>query len=216
MHLFPVTSNFANLASRLLCHIAGLGLETHIFAPEKCVDIEIGMTLFKRFKCSFDEYQHPLNTNDKELNEAFDTICQGHQDVLKLSLFSESVLEQLADKTLVPIDFDDYLHVFDDNEVEGEVVEEYKKISNYKVPSTTDIISTDNNSLTPSNRHQSSRGSPSSQLLSFSPALSRRSSVSLTSSHATNLCHLSDKDFRSYVTTIQDVFLSRASPELAL
>ncbi|CAF1577595.1 unnamed protein product [Adineta steineri] len=35
MHLFPVTSNFANLASRLLCHIAGLGLETHIFAPEK-------------------------------------------------------------------------------------------------------------------------------------------------------------------------------------
>ncbi|CAF1467514.1 unnamed protein product [Adineta steineri] len=169
MHLFPVTSNFANLASRLLCHIAGLGLETHIFAPEKCVDIEIGMTLFKRFKCSFDEYQHPLNTNDKELNEAFDTICQGHQDVLK-----------------------------------------------HKVPSTTDIISTDNNSLTPSNRHQSSRGSPSSQLLSFSPALSRRSSVSLTSSHATNLCHLSDKDFRSYVTTIQDVFLSRASPELAL
>ncbi|CAF4342731.1 unnamed protein product, partial [Adineta steineri] len=110
MHLFPITSNFAKLASRLLCHIAGLGLETHIFAPEsrleslirfchayinmneqpipifvsstqaKCVDIEIGMTLFERFKCSFDEYQHPLNTNDKELNEAFDTICQGHQD----------------------------------------------------------------------------------------------------------------------------------------
>ncbi|CAF1518976.1 unnamed protein product, partial [Adineta steineri] len=452
-HLFPVTTNFANLASRLLCHIAGLGhwtvlgLATHIFAPEsrleslvrfchacidmneqptptflsstqtsiglgqsstwftqlttelllcvfrqvsshtdirsifhllgpqnefyrrferlfalldeqpspipfdwslvmytdrcyrsimplieqlikhdrfdlvdeiiECVDIEIDMTLFERFKCSFDEYQHDLDTDDKELNEAFDTICQGHHDVLKrlkkpllygdfllsirstssklvhllliifanqaqhlpvsydysysiqtpqrqpimeklwtalitfiadyhdrpivnkildymVTLFSDSVLDQLADKTLIPIDFDDYLRAFDDNEVEEEeVVEEYKKstvvaenafealllkdvFTKDKGPSTTEIISTDKNSLTPSNRRQSSRGSSSSQLPSFGPALSRRSSISLTSSHATNLCHLSDKDFRSYVTTIQDAFLSRASPQLAL
>ncbi|CAF1190040.1 unnamed protein product [Adineta steineri] len=27
------------------------------------------MTLFQCFKCSFDEYQHNLDTNDKELNE---------------------------------------------------------------------------------------------------------------------------------------------------
>ncbi len=33
-HLFSVTPNFANLTSRLLCHIARLGLATHIFAPE--------------------------------------------------------------------------------------------------------------------------------------------------------------------------------------
>ncbi|CAF1190022.1 unnamed protein product [Adineta steineri] len=72
-----------------------------------------------------------------------------------VSLFSESVLDQLADKILIPIDFDDYLRVFDDNEVE----EEYKKsrvvaenvfetllLKNVfitdKVPSTTDIILT--------------------------------------------------------------------------
>ncbi len=48
-----------------------------------CVDIEIDITLFERFKCSFDEYKHNSNTDDKELNEAFDTMCQGHQDVLK-------------------------------------------------------------------------------------------------------------------------------------
>ena len=48
-----------------------------------CVDIEIDITLFERFKCSFDEYKHNQTTDDKELNEAFDTICQGHQDVLK-------------------------------------------------------------------------------------------------------------------------------------
>jgi len=48
-----------------------------------CVDIEIDVTLFERFKCSFDEYKHDQNTDDKELNEAFDTICQGHQDVVK-------------------------------------------------------------------------------------------------------------------------------------
>ncbi|CAF1595286.1 unnamed protein product, partial [Adineta steineri] len=48
------------------------------------------------------------------------------------------------------------------------------------------------------------------------PVLSRRSSVSITSSHATNLCHLSDKTLRSYVTTIQVVFLSRVSSELVL
>ncbi len=47
------------------------------------VDIEIDMILFERFKCSFDEYQYDLDTDDKELNEVFDTICQGHQDVLK-------------------------------------------------------------------------------------------------------------------------------------
>ncbi|CAF3829217.1 unnamed protein product [Adineta steineri] len=162
-HLFPVISNFANLASRLLCYTAGLGLTTHIFAPEN--------------------------------------------------------------KTLIPIDFDDYLRVFDDNEAE----EEYRKLRvvaenafealllknvfpTDKVLSTTDIISIDKSSLTPSNCRRSS----SSQLSSFGPVLNRCSSVSLTSSHATNLCHLSDKDSRSYVTTIQDAFLSRTSSELAL
>ncbi|CAF3817182.1 unnamed protein product, partial [Adineta steineri] len=102
-HLFPVISNFANLASRLLCYTAGLGLTTHIFAPESQLE----------------------------------------------SLFADTIKS-------------------------------------------------------------------SSQLPSFGLALSRRSSVSLTNSHATNLCHLFDKDFRSYVTTIQDAFLSRTSSELAL
>ncbi|CAF0953040.1 unnamed protein product [Adineta steineri] len=130
-HVFPITSNFANLSSLLSCHIAGLGLATHIFAPEnrleslerfchaciymnkqhiptflssrqaieqlvkhdrfdlvdeiiECVDIEIDVTLFERFKCSFDEYQHDLDTDYKELNEAFDTMHQGHQDVLNV------------------------------------------------------------------------------------------------------------------------------------
>ncbi|CAF0953061.1 unnamed protein product [Adineta steineri] len=141
-----------------------------------------------------------------------------------VSLFSESALDQLVDKTLIPIDFDNYLYVFDDNEIE-EVAEEYEKstivvknvfetlllkdvFTKDKVPSTTEIISTDKNS--------SDTIKSSSQLPSFGPALSRRSPVSLTSAHATNLCYLSDKDFRSYVTTIQDAFLSRASPQLAL
>ena len=48
-----------------------------------CVDLEIDITLFERFKCSFDEYEHTLNTDDKELNDAFEAMCQGHQDVLK-------------------------------------------------------------------------------------------------------------------------------------
>ncbi|CAF1066809.1 unnamed protein product [Adineta steineri] len=98
-----------------------------------------------------------------------------------VNLFSKSVLDQLAVKTLILIDFDDYLRVFDDNEIEF-----------------ADTIKS------------------SSQLPSFGLALSRRSSVSLTNSHATNLCHLSDKVFRSYLTTIQDTFLSRTSSELAL
>lgn len=48
-----------------------------------CVDIEIDVTLFERFKCLFDEYVHDEDTDDKELNEAFDAMCQGHRDVLK-------------------------------------------------------------------------------------------------------------------------------------
>ena len=48
-----------------------------------CVDIEIDITLFERFKCSFDDYQHDSASDDKELNEAFENMCQGHQDVLK-------------------------------------------------------------------------------------------------------------------------------------
>jgi hypothetical protein len=177
-----------------------------------CVDIEIDMTLFERFKCSFDEYKHDQNTDDKELNDAFDTICQGHQDVLKrlkkpllygdfllslrstssklvrllllifanqaqhlpdpydytsiqipqhqqqqpiidkvwtalldfineykdrpivhkildymVSLFSSSVLDQLATEKLIPQDFDDYLRLFEDNETEDESVEEEKQ-----------------------------------------------------------------------------------------
>ncbi len=50
----------------------------------------------------------------------------------------------------------------------------------------------------------------------FAPALSRRSSGSLTSSGGTNLHHLSDKDLHSCVTIIEDAFIHRASPDLAL
>ena len=174
-----------------------------------CVEIEIDMILFERFKCSFDEYAHDQNTDGKELNETFDTIRQGHQDVLKrlkkpllygdfllsirsvssklvrllllifanqaqhlpepydyslikiplqqpimdklwtvlitfvyeyhnrpivdkiidymISLFSNSVLDQLAMKNLIPIDFDDYLRLFGDNEIEDELIEDDNK-----------------------------------------------------------------------------------------
>jgi hypothetical protein len=174
-----------------------------------CVDIEIDVTLFERFKCSFDDYKHNQQTDDKELNEAFETICQGHQDVLKrlkkpllygdfllsirstpsrlvrvlllifanqaqhlsepydyssiqipqaqpiidrlwtalvdfvheyrdrpivnkifdymVSLFSNPVLDQLAQEKLVPVDFDDYLRLFEENEDEDELIEEEKQ-----------------------------------------------------------------------------------------
>jgi hypothetical protein len=206
-----------------------------------CVDIEIDMILFERFKCSFDEYKHDQDTNDKDLNEAFDTLCQGHQDVLKrlkkpllygdfllsirstssklvrlllliftnqaqnlpesddyssieivqkqpiidklwtalitfiheyqnrpivnkildymVSLFSSSLLDQLATLDLIPRDFDDYLRLFDENEIEDELIEEIKHVSiqpenefeaallnnvyiTNKVPSITDTVIT--------------------------------------------------------------------------
>ena len=174
-----------------------------------CVDLEIDITLFERFKCSFDEYEHTFNTDDKELNEAFETMCQGHQDVLKrlkkpllygdfllsirgtssklvrlvllifanqaqhlpepydyasiqvpqqqpiidklwtalvdfihefdgrpivnrildymASLFSASVLDQLASEKSIPIDLDDYLRIFDEKETDNEPEEPEKK-----------------------------------------------------------------------------------------
>ena len=46
--------------------------------------------------------------------------------------------------------------------------------------------------------------------------MSRASSGSLTGSSSTNLHHLSDKDLRSCVTIIEDAFLHRSAPELAL
>ncbi|CAF0865302.1 unnamed protein product [Rotaria sordida] len=453
-HLFPITSNSANLASRLLCHIAGLGhwtvliLATHIFAPDSrlellvrfcyaCIDIneqpipkfltstetyiglgqtstwfeqlinelllcvfrqvsshtdirsifhllgeknefyrfeplfslldeqpspvpfdwslvmytdrcyrsimylieqlikhdrfdlvdeiivrvniEIDVTLFERFKCSFDEYKHDRNTDDKELNEAFETICQGHQDVLKrlkkpllygdflisirstssklvrvllhifanqaqhlpepydylsikipqhqtindklwtalisfiheyqnrpivnkildymVSLFSNYLLDQLGTEKLIPKDFDGYLRVFEEIEIEDEIIDEDKQttiiaenefeaallknvFATNKVTSTTDtvvtVISIDKTSNTPSNRRPSSRASSSSHLPSFGATSSRRSSGSFTSSGATNLHHLSDKDLRLCVTITENAFLQRSSPELAL
>ena len=171
-----------------------------------CVDIEIDMTLFERFKCSFDDYNHNPDTDDKELTDAFDSICQGHQDILKrlkkpilysdfllsircsssklvrllllifaneaqqlpetydyasiqaeqrvkqplssklwnvlvdfvhdyqnkpiveqvfgymVNLFSTSILDQLALKTLISNDFDDYLRIYEDIEIEEEPV----------------------------------------------------------------------------------------------
>jgi len=174
-----------------------------------CVDIEIDMILFERFKCSFDEYKHDQDTNDKDLNEAFDTLCQGHQDVLKrlkkpllygdfllsirstssklvrvllfifanqaqhlpepyeyssiqilqqqsiidklwtvlidfiheyqdkpivnkildymVSLFSNSILDQLATEKLISKNFDDYLRVYDEIEIEDELIEDDKQ-----------------------------------------------------------------------------------------
>lgn len=278
-----------------------------------CVDIEIDMTLFERFKCSFDEFKHNQNTDEKELNEAFDTICQGHQDVLKrlkkpllygdflsairstssklvrvlllifanqaqhlpdpydyssiqipheqtindklwtalinfvneyqnrpivnkvldfmVSLFSISILDQLAREILIPDDFDDYLRMFEENEIEDELNEEEKAapaiiaenafeaallknvFSTNKIPSVSD---TEKNSLAQSNRRPSSRASSSSQLPAFGPVSSRRSSGSLTGSNITHLHHLSDKELRSSITIIQDAFLYRLSPELSL
>ncbi|CAF2942100.1 unnamed protein product [Rotaria sp. Silwood2] len=280
-----------------------------------CVDIEIDITLFERFKCSFDEYKHDENTDDKELNEAFETICQGHQDVLKrlkkpllygdflssirstssklirvllhifanqaqhlpepydyssikipqqqtindklwtalisfiyeyqnrpivnkildymVSLFSNCLLDQLATEKLIPKDFDDYLRIFDEIEVEDELNDEEKQsiviaenefeaallknvFATNKVTSTTDTITTDKNSNTQSNRRPSSRASSSSHLPSFGAISSRRSSGSITSSGGTNLHNLSDKDLRLCVTITENAFLQRSSPELAL
>mgnify|MGYP001029231326 FL=1 len=171
-----------------------------------CVDIEIDMILFERFKCSFDEYKHNQNTTDKELSEAFESMCQEHQDVLKrlkkpllygdfllsirsnssklvrvllliftnqaqhlpepyvysstnvqqgrlildklwtalvnfihefqdrpivrqvleymVSLFSSSVLDQLANEKLIPEDYDDYLRIFEELDNDEEIIEE--------------------------------------------------------------------------------------------
>ncbi len=174
-----------------------------------CVDIEIDVTLFERFKCSFDDFKHNQQTDDKELNEAFETMCQGHQDVLKrlkkpllygdfllsirltpsklirllllifanqaqhlpepydyssiqipqvqpiidrlwtalvdfvheyrdraivkkildfmVSLFSGSILDQLAQEKLVPVDFDDYLRIFEEDEDDEQLIEDEKQ-----------------------------------------------------------------------------------------
>jgi hypothetical protein len=276
-----------------------------------CVDIEIDITLFERFKCSFDEYKHNQNTDEKELNEAFETICQGHQDVLKrlkkpalygdfllsirstssklvrillcifanqvqnlpepydylsiqmpheqpildklwialvdfiseyqtrpivnkildyiVSLFSSSILDQLAREKLIPSEFDDYLRLFEEFENEEELIEEENQstiiaenefeaallknvFTTNKITSVTETVVTDKSSVSQSNRRISSRASSSSQL----PSFSRRSSGSLTGSGITNLHHLSDKDLRSCITIIEDAFLNRLSPELAL
>ncbi|CAF4296205.1 unnamed protein product [Rotaria socialis] len=281
-----------------------------------CVDIEIDIPLFERFKCSFDEYQHNPDTDDKELHEAFETICQGHQDVLKrlkkpllygdflssirstssqlvrvllfifanqaqhlpepydyssinlpqkqpiidrlwtalisfiheyqnkpivntildymVSLFSNSLLDQIATEKLIPNDFDDYLRVFEEIEVEEELIEEEKPreivaenefeaamlknvFATTKVTSTTEtVVSTEKNSNTQSTRRPSSRASSSSHLPSLGPTVSRRSSGSVTSSGGTNLHHLSDKDIRLCVSITENAFLQRSSPELAL
>ncbi|UJR28319.1 hypothetical protein I4U23_009562 [Adineta vaga] len=284
-----------------------------------CVDIEIDMTLFERFKCSFDEYKHNFDTDDKELHDAFDTICQGHQDVLKrlkkpllygdfllsirstssklvrllllifanqaqnlpepydsssipngqsqtildklwtilisfiheyqnrpivniildymVNLFSSSILDQIVKEKLIPIDFDDYIRIFDENEIEDQPVEEFKEttiiaenafeaamLKNVYLPSkpltSTDTIvssvSIDKSTNTQLYRRPSSRASSSSQLPSFNTAFSRRSSGSLSSGDLINLHHLSEKDIRLCVTNIEDAFLQRASPELAL
>jgi hypothetical protein len=171
-----------------------------------CVDIEIDITLFERFKCSFDDYKHNQQTDDKELNEVFEAMCLGHQDVLKrlkkpllygdfllsirsvrsrlvrvlllifanqaqhlpelydyssiqipkiqpiidqlwtalvnfvheyrdrpivnkvldfmVSLFSNPILDQLAQEKLVPEEFDEYLRLFEEEEEDEQLVEE--------------------------------------------------------------------------------------------
>jgi len=45
-----------------------------------------------------------------------------------VSLFSNSLLDQLATINLIPRDFDDYLRLFDENEIEDELIEEVKQI----------------------------------------------------------------------------------------
>jgi hypothetical protein len=76
-----------------------------------------------------------------------------------VSLFSNSLLDQLATGNLIPIDFDDYLRLYDENEIEDELVEEEKQVPiqaenafqaallknvfiTNKVPSLTDTVIT--------------------------------------------------------------------------
>ncbi|CAF0851585.1 unnamed protein product [Adineta ricciae] len=276
-----------------------------------CVDIEIDMTLFERFKCSFDEYTHDFDTDDKELNDAFDTICQGHQDVLKrlkkpllysdcllgvrstssklvrllilifanqaqnlpepydylsiptfqsqpildklwsmlisfvheyknrpivnkvldymVSLFSSSILDQIAKEKLLPNDVDDFAHAFDENESVDEPVEEFKPTpitpeskfeeamlkGVYPVSKSLTDTASEKNTSSQLLRRPSSRGSSSSQV-QLSSTFSRRSSASWTSGDLSGLHNLTEKDIRSCVSTIEDALLQRGSPELAL
>ncbi|CAF1375271.1 unnamed protein product [Adineta steineri] len=183
----------------LLCPIAGLGLATHIFAPESqseslvrfchaCINMnEQPMSTFlsstqvnfllslrstssklihllliispnqaQHLPVSYDYSSSSIQIlQQKRIMDKFDRPIVNKILDYVVNLFSDSVLDQLADKILIPIDFDDYLPVFDDNEVQ----EEYKKskvvaenvfeallLKNVfitdKVPSTTDIILT--------------------------------------------------------------------------
>ena len=320
----PVPFDWALVMYKDRCYRSIMSLIEQLFKHDRfdlvdeiiiCVDIEIDITLFERFRCSFNEYKHTPQTDDKELNEAFDTICQGHQDVLKrlkkpllygdfllsvrsissklvrilllifanqaqnlpepyeysptqlgqeqhildklwtalvdfvyeyqnrpivmkvldymVSLFSTSVLDQLARETLIPSDFDDYLRIFEENEAEEEIVEEEKLsniipenefeaallknvFTNNKITSTTETVLTSISNEKPSNRRPSSRASSSSQAPAFAPAFSRRSSGSLSVSTGMNLHHLSDKEIRSCLTIIEDAFLARLAPELCV
>lgn len=65
-------------------------------------------------------------------------------------------------------------------------------------------------------RRRESRASSSSQLHGFTGVLSRHSSCSITSSWETNLSHLTDRERSTCVNIIEDAFLRRSSPELAL
>ena len=281
-----------------------------------CVDIEIDITLFERFKCSFDDYQHDSDSDDKELNDAFENMCQGHQDVLKrlkkpllysdfllstrsnssklvrlvllifanqaqqlpelydyasiqteqqkqqpiidklwttlvdftndyrnqpivnkifdymVSMFSSSVLDQLALGKLIPEDFDSYLRVFE-TDTEEEPVDEEKQASivpenefqaallknvvlSNKGTSNNDALTRATSSGSASARRPPSRASSSSHLPTFGPASSRRSSSPFAGSGMSNIHQLSDKELRSCVTIIEDALLYRSSPELAL
>lgn len=281
-----------------------------------CVDIEIDITLFERFKCSFDDYRHDSDSDDKELNDAFENMCQGHQDVLKrlkkpllysdfllstrsnssklvrlvllifanqaqqlpelydyasiqteqqkqqpildklwttlvdftnayrnrpivnkifdymVSMFSSSVLDQLALGKLIPEDFDSYLRVFE-MDAEEEPVEDEKQASivpenefqaallknvvlSNKGTSNNDAMTRATSSGSASARRPPSRASSSSHLPTFGPASSRRSSSPFTGSGISNIHHLSDKELRSCVTIIEDALLYRSSPELAV
>ncbi|CAF3864297.1 unnamed protein product, partial [Adineta steineri] len=152
------------------------------------------------FKCSFDEYQHNLDTDDKELNEAFDTICQGHQDVLKRLkqplLYRDFLLSiHSTSSKLVHL-----LLIISPNQVQHLPIS-YDYSSSIQIPQQKPITNKIDRFIVNKivdymgNKNSSDTIKSSLQLPSFGPALSRRSSVSLTSSHATNLCYLSDKDF---------------------
>lgn len=88
----PVPFDWALVMYKDRCYRSIMSLIEQLFKHDRfdlvdeiifCVDIEIDITLFERFRCLFNEYTHTPQSDDKELNEAFEAICQGHQDVLK-------------------------------------------------------------------------------------------------------------------------------------